>query len=136
MPIPFPAEGELQDLLGGAYPIWQAMRREVEALYEMELVWNKGGKAAVYELKYRRGGKTLCSLYAKQSEAACMLVFGGEERAKAEPLLPALPEWARAAYEGATTYHDGKWVWFPLTDEATPAALLPLLRVKRRPNRR
>ena len=135
MNIPAPMKTELQTLLGEAYPAWRAMRVQVEALYDMELVWATSAKLGGYDLRYRRGGKTLCTLCARANAAACMIVFGAQERDKAEPLLGALPDWAREAYATATTYHDGKWVWFELRDTAAPAALEPLLRLKRRPNR-
>ena len=32
--------------------------------YDMERLWNTGGKDWTYEYKYRRGGKTLCCLYS------------------------------------------------------------------------
>lgn len=135
MKITPPNEAELQTLLGAAYPTWLAMRAQVEALYEMEAVWNTGGKAGGFVLRYRRGGKTLCTLCAKESEADCMIVFGAQERDKAEPLMPLLPHWIREAYAAATTYHDGKWVLFPLPNAQGMAELAPLLRVKRRPTR-
>ncbi|MEY8433248.1 DUF3788 family protein [Lachnospiraceae bacterium 48-42] len=41
----------------------------------MERLWNTGGKKWTYEYKYRRGGKTLCSLYAKGGCVGSMIIF-------------------------------------------------------------
>ena len=37
--------------------------------YDMDSLWDKGGKAwkYKYKYKYRRGGKTLCALYAREN---------------------------------------------------------------------
>lgn len=50
----------------------------------MECLWNKGGKAWKYEYKYRRVGKTLCALYAKENCVGFMVVLGKNERLKFE----------------------------------------------------
>ena len=62
--IPTPAM--LEELLGPAlYAAWQALCQAIEERYDMDRLWDSGGKSWTYEYKYRRGGKTLCSLYAK-----------------------------------------------------------------------
>jgi len=43
-----------------------------------------GGKAWTYEYKYRRGGKTLCALYARENCIGFMIILGREERIKFE----------------------------------------------------
>ena len=49
------------------YNIWIKLDALIEEKYDMERLWNKGGKAWKYEYKYRRGGKTLCALYAREN---------------------------------------------------------------------
>ena len=39
------------------YNIWIKLDALIEEKYDMERLWNKGGKAWKYEYKYRRGGK-------------------------------------------------------------------------------
>ena len=43
---------------------------------------NTGGKNWTYEYKYRRGGKTLCALYAREGCMGFMVIFGKEEKGK------------------------------------------------------
>lgn len=47
------------------YDIWNQLNAFIEDKYDMDCLWNKGGRAWKYEYKYRRGGKTLCALYAR-----------------------------------------------------------------------
>ena len=102
----------------------------------MDRLWDSGGKSWTYEYKYRRGGKTLCSLYAKSQ---CMGFLGdlwesgaGQSGSHLESLSPAV----RAQYETAQTYHDGKWVMFSPTGTSNFAEYMELLALKRRPNRK
>jgi hypothetical protein len=52
----------------------------------MEQMWNHGGKKWTYEYKYRRGGKTLCALYAKEQTIGFMVILGKDERTKFESM--------------------------------------------------
>ena len=47
------------------YTVWEQLCSRIEETYDMDCQWNPGGKAWIYEYKYRRGGKTLCALYAR-----------------------------------------------------------------------
>ena len=63
-----PSQSAMTVLLGQSlFDVWQALCLAIDEEYDMERVWNTGGKNWVYEYKYRRGGKTLCCLYAKSN---------------------------------------------------------------------
>ena len=63
-----PSEEEMTALVGTSlYEVWKRLCAFIEEAYDMECLWNKGGKAWNYEYKYRRGGKTLCALYAREN---------------------------------------------------------------------
>ena len=72
-----PSQLAMTDLLGPSlFEVWQELYSTIEEKYDMERLWATGGKNWNYEYKYRRGGKTLCSLYAKDivnvtSDYAC-----------------------------------------------------------------
>mgnify|MGYP000615169366 CR=1 FL=1 len=83
-----------------------------------------------------RGGKTLCSLYAKSQCMGFLVIFGKAERAKVEAIWESLSPAVRAQYEAAQTYHDGKWVMFSPTGTSNFAEYMELLALKRRPNRK
>ena len=56
-----PTAEELTNLVGKSlYEIWDSLIALIDESYDMEHIWNNGGKAWKYEYKYRRGGKTLC----------------------------------------------------------------------------
>lgn len=63
-----PTQSTMTELLGQPlFAVWQELCSAIDEKYDMERLWNTGGKNWVYEYKYRRGGKTLCSLYAKKN---------------------------------------------------------------------
>ena len=104
-----PSQPAVAELLGQhLFEVWQALCAAIDEKYEMERIWNTGGRNWTYEYKYRRGGKTLCALYAKRDCIGFMVILGKEERAKFEDMRTAFSDSVCRQYDGAKTYHDGK----------------------------
>lgn len=132
-----PSQSTMMELLGQPlFEVWQALCATIDEKYEMEHLWSAGGKNWTYEYKYRRGGKTLCCLYAKENCIGFMIVFGREEREKFEAIRDTLSDPVCRKYDEAKTYRDGKWVMFEPTDMAEWEDYRKLLALKRKPNRK
>lgn len=132
-----PSCSAMIELLGQSlFEVWQELCSVIDAKYDMERLWNTGGKNWTYEYKYRRGGKTLCSLYAKKTCVGFMIIFGKDERAKFEEIRDTLSDSVCSQYDQAKTYRDGKWVMFEPTDTSEFEDYIKLLAIKRKPNRK
>lgn len=132
-----PSQSVMIDLIGQPlFEVWEALCSVIDEKYEIERLWNSGGKRWTYEYKYRGGGKTLCCLYAKSHCVGFMVIFGKDERAKVEAIRNTLSFAVCKKYDEAKTYHDGKWVMFEPTDKSGFDDYMKLLAVKRKPNRK
>lgn len=132
-----PDGGEMTALVGKPlYDIWRALCALIDETYDMDRLWNAGGKAWKYEYKYRRGGKTLCALYARENCVGFMVILGKDERLKFEADRENYTEEVRSIYDKAQTYHDGKWLMFEPADASLFPDFIRLLNIKRRPNRK
>jgi len=87
-------------------------------------------------LKFRRGGKTLVTLYARDGYFKVNIVFGKDERTKFEECQAEFCDAIRKIYEDANTYHDGKWLWIDICDDTLFDDIARLLKIKRKPNRK
>lgn len=132
-----PGKEELTALLGKSlYDVWNQLCAFINKQYDMDRLWGKGGKAWIYEYKYRRGGKTLCALYAKEHGMGFMVILGKDERLKFEAERKDFSKEVQKLYDGAQTYHDGKWIMFEPVDTSLFDDFMKLLRIKRKPNRK
>lgn len=132
-----PDARQMTALLGEQlYGVWNSLCALIEERYDMERTWNSGGKAWVYEYKYRRGGKTLCALYAREKCLGFMVILGRDERAKFESDRANYSEEVQRVYDEAATYRDGKWIMFEPRDASLFGDFMKLLRIKRKPNRK
>lgn len=132
-----PDENDMIALIGQSlYDVWQKLCAAIDEKYDMERIWNSGGKAWTYEYKYRRGGKTLCSLYARENCIGFMIILGKDERAKFEAARNDYSELVQKIYDETKTYHDGKWMMFEPIDTSLFGDFVQILAIKRKPNRK
>lgn len=125
-----PNAEEMTTLVGQSlYDVWNKLCALIDEKYEMERLWIKGGKAWTYEYKYRRGGKTLCALYAREKCIGFMIIFGKDERARFEAERNDYSQQVQKIYDEAQTYRDGKWVMFEPTDTSMFQDFIKLLSI-------
>lgn len=113
-----------------------SLTEHIDRLYDMDRTWSKGFGEWVYEYKYRRGGKTLCTFYVKQGTAVILIILGKNEREKFEAQRESFSENILALYDETVSYHDGKWLWIPVDNVLSCDDILNMLKIKRRPNRK
>ena len=132
-----PTQSILEELIGSNnLDIWNKLVAGIDSLYEMDRTWNKGFGDWIYEYKYRRGGKTLCTFYAKQGIANILITLGKAEREKVELKREEFSPLLLTLYDETKTYHDGKWLWIPIDEVLSMDDIINLLKIKRRPNRK
>lgn len=126
-------ENEIQEILGQSlFRLWQETVETIENLYDVGREWHTAGKAAKYELKFRKSGKTLVSMFPKESSIGVMIIFGKDERSKFEEKEWIFSEYVKATYHDAKTYRDGKWVMFNLPSDSLIKDLPEMLLIKRK----
>ena len=132
-----PDEKEMTALVGKSlYDVWNKLCAFIDEKYDMDHLWNKGGKAWKYEYKYRRGGKMLCALYARENCVGFMVILGKDERLKFEADRENYSKEVQELYDKTHTYHDGKWIMFEPVDTSLFHDFIRLLGIKRKPNRK
>ena len=132
-----PTDEEMTAFVGELlYDVWKNLCALIDKKYNMDCIWEKGGKAWKYEYKYRRGGKTLCALYARENCIGFMIIFGKDERLKFETDRENYTKEVQKIYDEAQTYHDGKWMMFEPVDTSLFHDFIRLLQIKRKPNRK
>ena len=132
-----PNDEEMIALVGNSlYDVWNKLCAVIDEKYDMDCSWNKGGKAWKYEYKYRRGGKTLCALYARENCVGFMVILGKDERLKFEAERDYCSKDIQKIYDETQTYHDGKWLMFEPINTDLFDDFIRLLSIKRKPNRK
>ena len=89
---------------------------------------------AGWNVKYRKGGKTLCTLYPMDGYFIALVVIGAKEAPEADLLLPSCCEYIQELYRGLPSFSGGKWMMIEVTnkDILDNTKELIALRVKKR----
>ena len=85
-----------------------AMEREYQPQHRIEYSGEKGFSG--WNLKFRKAGRTLCTVYPRRGHFLMLLVIGPKEKARAEALLPAFSASFRARYSGAREFMGQRWM--------------------------
>lgn len=129
-----PDDAAVAEWLGSEFARWKQIVEFIDTEYPCVFApeWLYGGKKHGWSLRYKKS-KSFCTLIPERDRLVVLIVFGAEERAKAEGILGELESHARSDYEAATTYHDGKWLTLAIDGDDVMRDAERLLRVKRRP---
>jgi hypothetical protein len=134
MIIEKPTEEQMNALLPlEKMKLWNNLVKKIEERYDVDQIWSKGFGDWIYEYKFRRGGKTLCTLYMKNENANILITLGKAEREKYEADRKLFSASMNDLYVRTDSLHDGKWLWIPIEFDWNDISML--LRIKRRPNK-
>lgn len=128
-----PTKEDIEKLIGSyAMEAWDELVGFVESNYDFEPVWDNGGKYGLWEVKYRRSGKTLCAFYMKDGYLTVLIVFGKAEREKFELTRSDFCPAVTVLYDNTYQYHDGKWLWIDVKDMRLVEDVKKLIIIKKR----
>lgn len=127
-----PTKEDIENLIGSpAIEAWSELILFVESNYNFDPVWDDGGKYSVWEVKYRRSGKTLCAFYAKDGYFTVLIIFGKAEREKFELAQDDFSSEVVELYDNTLQYHDGKWLWVKVRDMSLVEDVKNLIMIKK-----
>ena len=88
------------------------------------------------ELKFRKGKKTVLTIYIREDHYDFLIIFGKAERDLFEARYDEFPQKIQEIYDNSKTHHDGKWMFISVTDLHTLEAIKQLVMIKKKPNRK
>lgn len=132
-----PTEEELINLLTSeVFTVWQKICDFINDNYDMNTQWNKVKKGGIYEYKFRKSNKTLCTLYAREKNFGFMVIYGKAEREKFEAERQNFSDGIKSMYDEAKTYHDGKWIMIDVSDDTLLEDIGNMLKIKKKPKKK
>ena len=94
------------------------------------------GKKYGWTVRYRRSGKTLCSLFPEKGSFTILLVFGKNEIQKFEELKFEFSQEIVQLYENTKKLHDGKWLWIRVHKSEDLEDVKMLIVIKKKPKKK
>lgn len=100
--------------------LWEELCNHLEERYQVKPVfsYSKCSMQPGWNVKYKKSGRALCTLYPFQKEYRALVVIGEREKAEMELALPTFTPYLRQLYRDTTEGMGQKWLMIHVTDHA------------------
>ena len=130
-----PTDSQIGRWIGkDAHKYWKRLAKLIDKAYPDVFVpeWLFGGRKSGWYLRYKKS-RSFCTFTPEKNRFMLLIVFRAKEREKVEAMKDSLSQRVRKAYDDATTYHDGKWLFLTVDSDRIVDDVMRLLATKRRP---
>ena len=132
-----PTEEEMISFVGErAEAAWTELRTFIEDNYGFVPETAYYGAKHGWAVRYRRSGKTLCSLFPEKGGFIVLIVLGRKEATKALSMRDELNSRVYEILGNTEQLHDGRWLWIRMLAMNDVDDVKKLLQTKRKPKRR
>lgn len=99
-------------------PLWDQMHDEIEREYQTSPVfeYSKCSWEHGWNVKFKKRGKSLCTLYPYQNYFIVLVVIGKKEKISFESILPSLSEKIQKIYKDTPEGNNQRWLMMTLSD--------------------
>ena len=132
-----PTEDEVFAYLGReAVEAWQDVTAFIDANYNFTRETTFGGRKYGWAIRYRRSGKSLCTLHPERGAFTILIVLGKKEVEQAVDRLDEFGPDIASLVTGARQYHDGRWLWIRVLNKDNLDDVKRLLLIKKKPQKK
>lgn len=131
-----PTEEEIESFIGEqAKEAWREIRKFIESHYDFVPETVFYGEKYGWTIRYRKSGKTLCSLFPEKGGLTVLIVLGKKESEKALSTRDQLNSKIKELLGSTEQLRDGRWLWIRLLTVEDTDDVKKLLQVKRKPKK-
>lgn len=113
-----PALTEIGELIKN--PVFMQFCSDIKAKYKCseKIEFSSCSWESGWNVKFRKAGKTLCTIYPREGYFTVMIVIGTKEKQAVEVILPECTAELRKIYHQTKTGNGQKWLMLDLEDKA------------------
>jgi hypothetical protein len=129
-----PSEKEIEKTIGGkVVKAWNDIRSFLNKYYDFTPELCFYGNKYGWTIRYRKSGKTLCSLFPESGAFTVLIVLGNKEMEKVFSIIDELGPEVASVIKGASQYHDGRWLWLRVRSKNQLRDIKELIELKKAP---
>ena len=115
-----------------ASPLWGELCQWAEKSYQIEpkVEHSTCSGAPGWNVKYKKGGRALCTLYPDEGQFTALITVGAKEAPEAELLLPTCSDYIRELFAHTQTMNGARWLMIRVTDAQVLEDVKKLIRLR------
>lgn len=101
-------------------PLWSEFCTSVEGTYGVSprVEYSKCSMAPGWNVKYKKGGRSICTVYPNNGRFYCMLVIGDKKLHGAELIINSCGPYIQELFRSTSQSLGGKWLFIDVTSDA------------------
>lgn len=118
-------------------PLWEQLCNYVEEHYQVKPVYeySRCSMQQGWNVKYKKAGRTLCTLYPMEGYFIALIVIGERERLEIELALPFFTEYLVQLYHDTKCGMGQKWLMINVTDNVILEDVKQCITIRRKINK-
>jgi AraC family transcriptional regulator len=134
-----PTAEQIQEFV--ATPLWSELADYLQTTYntkpkiEYSNCAMDGGIWKGWNIKYKKSGKSLCTLYPKQSYFLSLITVSEKDIAEADLLIPLCCDYIKDLYNNAVPCHIGKMLGIDVTSDEILCDMKELIALRVKPKK-
>lgn len=111
---------------------WETFSQWITEMYQCTpvLQYSKCSMEKGWNIKYRKGGKAICTVYPRAGFVTCMVSVGSKQLAETEEYLETCAPDLQQLYQNTSLFNGGKWLMIDLTSAEILENLQGLLQIR------
>lgn len=137
MLIELPTQVELQKIMGkNVFKAWNDICSYIAENYNLVTICKRGGIQGIYEYKFQKDGKNLCTIYVKNRCFEIRLGLGKKEQITFQLDRSSFSNEVLEIFDNTANRHNGKLLVLEITDMAILEDIKRLFLLKKEPRRK
>jgi hypothetical protein len=127
-----PGWADISNYVGST--LWEELNDWLKATFGVspKQTYSKCSAQPGWNVKYQKGGKSLCTLYPMSGYFIALVVIGNKEMTETELLAPDLSEYTRNRFESTQFSCGGKWLMLHVKDAGVLEDVKKLIGIRAR----
>ena len=116
-------------------PLWEELNDYLKEVYVVkpELSYSVCAAQRGWNVKYKKGGRALCTLYPEKGSFIALVVVGSREEMTVEMMLPVFSDDVRKLYENTRSMAMGRWLMIRVANRKILDDVKKLINIRVKP---
>lgn len=114
--------------------LWTDFNNRIQSTYRTRprMEYSRCSMQTGWNIKYKKGGKSLCTLYPMQGYFIALVVVGSRELTEAEFLMPQCSDYVQTVFKNTKTGNGQKWLMLDVRDREIMDDVFRLINLRKR----
>lgn len=115
--------------------LWTEFNNQIQTAYQIEpnMAYSSCSMQPGWNIKYKKSGKALCTLYPMSGYFIALVVIGEQEMAEVECLMPFCSNYVQDLFQSTKTGNGQKWLMIEVRNQEILEDVLKLISLRKRP---